>query len=85
MSYFEYVIFGDLTPVFEEKTSFILSQINEGTVIYRLDKYTDEVIAEDKKRRTMILTSPVNVWNVLYPIFKDTNIITLGYYKQRII
>ena len=85
MSYFEYVFIGDLTPLFEEKTAFVLSQINEGTALYRIDKYTDEVVAEDKKRRTMILTSPVNVWNVLYPIFKDTNIITLGFFKQRII
>ncbi len=85
MSYFEYVLIGDLTPLFEEKTAFVLSQINEETALYRIDKYTDEVVAEDKKRRTMILTSPVNVWNVLYPIFKDTNIITLGFFKQRII
>jgi hypothetical protein len=85
MSYFEYVIIGDVTPLYDEKTAFILSQINEGIALYRLDKYTDEVIAEEKKRRTMILTSPVNVWNVLYPIFKDTNLITLGYFKQRII
>jgi hypothetical protein len=85
MSYFEYVMIGDLTPVFEEKTSFILSQINEGVALYRIDKYTDEVVAEDKKKRTLILTSAVNVWNVLYPIFKDTNIITLGFFKQRII
>jgi hypothetical protein len=85
MSYFEYVMIGDLTPVFEEKTAFVLSQINEGVALYRIDKYTDEVVAEDKKKRTLILTSPVNVWNVLYPIFKDTNIITLGFFKQRII
>ena len=85
MSYFEYVMIGDLTPIFEEKTAFVLSQINEGVALYRIDKYTDEVVAEDKKKRTLILTSPVNVWNVLYPIFKDTNIITLGFFKQRII
>jgi len=84
MSYFEYVITGDLTPLFEEKTEFILSQINEGNALYRLDKYTDEVITEEKKRRTLILTCAINISNILYPIFKDNNFVILGFFKQRI-
>jgi len=85
MSYFEFIINGDLTPIYEEKTELLLSQMNEGYSIYKLEKYYDEKINEEKKARTIILTSSINIINLIYPIFKDCKVQYIGYYKQRII
>jgi len=84
MSYYEFIIMGDLTPKYEEKTQMILDEINEGTAIYRLEKYYDEEITTDKKKRTVVITSPLNITNNLYGIVKDCNLQMVGYYKQRI-
>lgn len=85
MSYFEFTFVGELTPIFEEKTQFLLSKINDGAFNYKLEKYYDDEISEEKKRRTLIITSPVNNWDYLFQVMKDVNVQYIGYFKQRII
>lgn len=87
MAAFEYVYSGDLTPVLEEKTTLITQGITGGTVPFNLVKYYDEdVSGTDKKKRTFVLVSPVNITDYLYNnYFKDCNMVMNVYYKQRIV
>jgi hypothetical protein len=88
MSYFEYQIVGDLTPTLEEKTTNLVNAISYGNAPFYIQKYYDEPIpnTEDKKKRTIILTSPVNVRNYLFSnFFTDySSFDFVAYYKQRI-
>ena len=85
MSYFEYTFIGDLTPKFEEKTQFLLTKVNEGYVPFKLEKYYDEDISVDKKKRTLILRSPINVSEYLYSTMNECNLEMVAYFKQRLI
>jgi len=85
MSYFEYIINGDLTPEFEEKTKQLQERLNNGTAFYNIQKYTDEEIAPEKKMRTLVLTAPHNIWIPLFELLKGCGLNFTAYYKQRII
>lgn len=85
MSYFEYTFTGDLTPEYEEKTKLLIAKVNEGSVPYKLEKYFDEEITTDKKKRTIIVISPVNVLDHLYSIMCGCNLMYVAYFKQRLI
>jgi|688.fasta_scaffold15771_16 hypothetical protein len=85
MNYFEYTFSGDLTPKFEEKTQFLLTKINEGYVPFKLDKYYDEDISADKKKRTLIIVSPINATDYLYSTMRECNLAMVAYFKQRIV
>ncbi len=85
MSYFEYTFTGDLTPEYEEKTTFLITKVNEGAVPYKLEKYFDEDIAADKKKRTIVIVSSINVWDHLYSIMRNCNLMYVAYFKQRFI
>jgi len=85
MSYFEYTITGELTPEYDEKTKVFLERITNGTAFYNLSKYWDEEVTSEKKNRTIVLTTPTNMWIYLYDMIKGLNLSLVGHYKQRII
>lgn len=85
MSYFEFIVSGDLTPAFEEKTNELLSNINQGLALYAIQRYMDEEIAPEKKRRTLVIVSPMNIWEHIYGMLKGLGLEIQGYNKQRII
>ncbi len=85
MSYFEYTFIGDLTPEYEEKTKFLIEKVNEGSVHFKLEKYYDENITADKKKRTIVIISPVNISDYLFYIMRDCNLMYVAYFKQRLI
>ena len=84
MSYYEYIISGDLTVDFENKVNNMLDLINTGRVLFAVQKYTDDEIEMDKKRRTLVLVSPLNVVNQVYDLYKNIGVEIQVYYKQRI-
>lgn len=85
MSYFEYIFSGDLTPKFEEKTQFLLTKVNEGYVPFKLEKYYDEDISPDRKKRTLIITSIINSYEYLYSTMSECKLEMVAYLKQRFI
>jgi len=85
MSYFEFIFSGDLTPEYEEKTKLLLKQINEGFVPFKIEKYYDEDISTDKKKRTIVIVSHINVWEYLNLQMQDLKLMFVAYYKQRFI
>ena len=87
MSYFEFIITGELTPVLEERTNKIVTDIGFGNSPFMLHKYYDDEIpnTEGKKKRTIIITSPVNVRLILFTYyFNECAVQLTGYYKQLI-
>jgi len=90
VSYFEYTLTGSLTPLYEEKTNAILEGVKTGFVPFSFVKYWDEsedlTTESDKKKRTIILTSPLNIVDYLNnACFKDCNLNITCFYKQRFI
>jgi hypothetical protein len=85
MSYYEFIISGDLSPEFDDKIKIVMNNINTGRALYSIQKYTDEDVAVDKKRRTVVLVSPANVWNHIYDIFKGCGLEFQVYFKQRVV
>jgi hypothetical protein len=85
MSYFEYILTGDLTKSLEERTTLITDNITKGILPFSLIKYYDEDIGDDKKKRIFILASNINMTNYIYSeYFKDCNMEISVYFKQRI-
>jgi len=85
MSYFEYVFSGVLTPEFEEKTNEIYKQTTENFVPFSIHKYTDEVFSEDKKKRTLVIYSQLNMREYLFNKFSGSGLEMRMYLKQEII
>ncbi len=85
MSYFEFIISGDSSPEFDDRINVVLNNINNGTALYAIQKYTDEDVSPDKKKRTLVLVSPMNVWTTIYEIFKGYGLEFQAYYKQRVV
>jgi len=86
LPFFEYSYEGELTPLLEEKTKILLNTYGSELVPFNLIKYYDEKIYNsDKKRRTIILTSYINLSDYFYnTYFKDCNLDVIIYYKQQI-
>jgi hypothetical protein len=84
MSYYEYIIRGELTSEFEGKVNEMLNLINTGRVLFAIQRYTDDEIDMDKKRRTLVLVSPINVVSQVYDLFRNIGVEIEVYYKQRI-
>jgi len=87
MSYFEYLIVGDLTPTLEERTNLLVNTMSNGGAPFYISKYYDEPIptTDDKKRRTIVLTSPINIKTYLFnTFFNNCPVDLVGYYKQRL-
>jgi hypothetical protein len=85
MSYFEYILTGDLTKSLEERTTLITDKITKGILPFSLIKYYDEDIGDDKKKRIFILASSVNMTDYIYSnYFKDCNMEISVYFKRRI-
>lgn len=85
MSYYEFVFSGILTPEYEGKVNDLLKSINDDYLPIIIHKYMDEVICEEKKNRTLILHSHLNMWDYLYRMFADCGLEMKAYYKSRII
>jgi hypothetical protein len=85
MSYFEFIISGESSPEFDDRIKFVLNNINNGGALYTIQKYTDEDVSPDKKKRTLVLVSPINVWTTIYDIFKGNELEFQVYYKQRVV
>ena len=85
MSYFEFVFNGILTPEYEEKTKELLNEINKHYVPYVIHKFIDENIDEEKKNRTIIIHSHINIIDMLSKKFINCNLNTQVYWKQQII
>lgn len=83
MSYYEYIITGELTPLVEEQTLSLIKSIDEG-IPFSIIKYTDETIGE-KKQRVLVLASHINMWGYFYNHFKNSVMDFKVYNKQRII
>jgi len=85
MSFFEYNITADITPLLEEQTTKLLNIQNHGVPFFHVVSFSDEVVSEEKKRRSFVLTSPTNIWNFFFNHFKDSSAEMKVYQKQRII
>jgi len=85
MSYFEYIISGDLTPEFEEKTKMLYDKVNSGTAFYNILKYVDEELTPEKKIRTLTIASHLNITRSLYELIQGAGLNFQGYFKQRLI
>lgn len=87
MSYFEYNYTGELTETFEQKTKEIVDLVSQGIVPFYVVKYWDDVIdGTEKKRRTLVLSSPINLVNYFQiNFFKDCVLDRAVYFKQRIV
>lgn len=86
MSYFEYILTGDLNKNLEERTNLIIDKLTKGTLPFSLIKYYDEEVNEDKKIRIFILASNINITNYIYfEYFKDCSMDISVYFKQKIV
>jgi len=87
MGLYEFIYSGDVTPLLEEKTKLLIDGISAGNVPFNLVKYYDEEITgTDKKKRTFVLTSVININNYLYMnYFKNSNMVMNVYYKELVI
>lgn len=85
MSYFEFVFSGNLTSKYEEKTNEILKEINSYYVPYTIHKIIDEDIGDEKKNRTIIIHSHLNITDVLSKKFLSCGLEMKLFWKQQII
>jgi|688.fasta_scaffold180824_3 hypothetical protein len=86
MSYFEYFFTGILTPEVENKTSLLLNEMNNYyTPPFSVHKIIDEGLDEEKKTRTLIIHSHINVTNYLVRHFAGCDMKPNAYWKQQII
>jgi hypothetical protein len=85
MSHFEYILTGELDSNLEEKTDLFIKSIYHNNAPYYLIKYYDTVINEDKKERTFILTSSINLKDyIMYNFFNNCNMNVVVYFKHRV-
>lgn len=89
VSYYEYTISGSLTPLYEDKTVSLVENVKLGVVPFVLVKYWDELenypVENDKKKRTIVLTSALNIVDYLRnACFKDCVLNITCFYKQQI-
>ena len=61
MSYYEFILTGALTTDVEEKSKQLIDDINKYYVPYHINKFVDEDIGNDKKNRTIIIHSHMNM------------------------
>jgi len=85
MSYFEYTFTGEVDSNLDEKTEFLVKSVYENNAPYYLVKYYDTVINDNKKERTFILTSALNIKDYIHNnIFNNCKMNVEVYFKQRI-
>jgi len=84
MSYYEFILSGNLTPELEEKSKLLLEEVNKYYVPYNIHKFIDEEIAEDKKKRTIVIYSQMNIKDFLLKKFMNCGLEMLIYFKQQI-
>ena len=85
MSYYEFVFNGILTPEYEEKINDLLKDINRCYVPYVIHKIIDEDISEDKKNRTIIVHSHLNITDILSKKFINCGLVMRVNWIQQII
>ena len=85
MSYYEFMFSGVLTPEYETKSNDILKDINKYYVPYVIHKFIDEEISEDKKYRTIIIHSQMNIVDMLSRKFMNCGLEMRVYFKLQII
>lgn len=87
MSYFEYTLTGDLNAAFEEKTQLLISKMNDGSALYYIKEYRDEEVSPEAKKRTIVITSQLNIWEHLFSILSEckNNLHIIAYHKNRFI
>lgn len=85
MSHFEYIFTGELDSNLEEKTETLVKSVYNNNAPYNLINYYDTVINDDKKERTIILTSSSNIKDyILNNCFTNCKMNVVTYYKQYI-
>jgi hypothetical protein len=83
--FFEYIFRSDLTPLLEERTKIITDTITKSIAPFSFIKYYDDPIGDDKKVRTIVLSSSSDITSHLcITYFKDCNTQVEVYYRQRI-
>ena len=85
MSHFEYIFTGILSPEYEEKTKQLVKEVNGLNVPFSIQNYSDEVINDDKKKRTLVLYSQFNMSDYLANKFINCGLEMRVYLKQQII
>ncbi len=85
MSYYEYILTANLTPEFEDKSKLLIEEINKFYVPYHIHKFVDEEISEEKKQRTIIINSHMNIKDFLFSKFSNCVFEMRVYFKQQII
>jgi len=89
--YYEYTIEGELTPAFEERTSAIMQQTNNGILPFTLVKLWDEKmdasVESERKKRVVIIVSDMCIIGdyIKNTYFRDCYVNITCFYKQRII
>jgi len=84
MSHFEFILTGNLTPDVEERSKQLLNDNNKYYIPYVIHKYIDEDIGEDKKNRTIIVHSHLNISDFLLKKFVNCGLELRVYWKQQI-
>jgi hypothetical protein len=86
MSYFEYIFTGILTPEVEQNSTRLLNEMNNYyTPPFSIQKFVDETLDEEKKQRTIIIHSQIQVSDYLASVFSGCDMKLTGYWKQQII
>ena len=80
MNHFEYTIEVPIDETSEKITLNIQELITKGLSPFNLQRWTDDDF-EDKKTRTIIITSGFNIHQLVFDLFKGTNAKFRCYYK----
>jgi hypothetical protein len=88
--HFEYIVSGNLTPVLETKTQYLVNLLNLNPYFIKIERYWDEEI-NNEKMRNFVLSSQYNTWGFINDFFfkdeklVDSKLTCIGYRKERII
>jgi hypothetical protein len=80
MNHFEYIVEVPVTDIVETVTNDIYNSIKEGRCPFNLCKVSDEGEG-DKKKRTYVITSPVNIHHIIHPMFYKYEMKVQCYFK----
>ena len=89
MSFFEFILKGNLTDELKERTEKLLKDMNETYVPYVIHNYIDDISEDEKeketKKRTLYIHSHTNIKDYLFQRCSNCELEMQIYYKQPVI
>jgi|688.fasta_scaffold1555668_2 hypothetical protein len=83
MNFFEYTIELPVDETTETITNNIQNMITKGLCPFNLHKWTDDDY-DDKKTRTIVITSLYNIHQIIYDLFKGVNAKYRCFYRTHV-